>query len=299
MGWDTLVETLSPDRPILIAGPTASGKSSLAMAIAETQGGLIINADALQVFDDWRILTARPSEKDEARVQHALYGYVPGDLNYSVGHWLRAVEPLLDGPRPIIVGGTGLYFTALTEGLADIPHVPAEVTEAAMELLSTEGLPGMRAQLDPETARRIDTNNPRRVQRAWEVLTATGRGLANWQDDTGPPLLDVSAAEPLVLDAPPNWLTPRIATRFELMLEEGLLEEARQNEPKWHPSLPSAKAIGAAEVMAYLSGQLDCSRLRNDITVQTRQYAKRQRTWFRRRMINWRWIDPASATGHE
>ncbi len=299
MGWDTLVKTLSQDRPILIAGPTASGKSALALQIAETYGGRIINADALQVFEDWRILTARPSRQDEARAKHALYGFVPGDLNYSVGHWLRAIEPLLEGPRPIIVGGTGLYFAALTEGLADIPDVPASISEAATDLLQSQGLSGMRAQLDPETAARIDIDNPRRVQRAWEVLAATGRGLAEWQDDTRPPLLASSDTDALVLAAPPEWLTPRIEQRFDHMLEAGLIEEGRTNQPMWRADLPSAKAIGAAELMAHLEGTLSLTALRETITVQTRQYAKRQRTWFRRRMKDWRWIDPADEAMHE
>lgn len=292
MDWRDVAGRLSPDRPVLIAGPTASGKSALAMAIAETGGGRIINADALQVFEDWRILTARPSPQDEARVPHALYGFVPGDVAYSVGHWLRAVAPLLGGPRPIIVGGTGLYFTALTEGLAEIPDVPAEISEAAGRKLETEGLAAMAAELDAETAARIDLRNPRRVQRAWEVLAATGRGIAEWQDETRPPLLRLEDTSALVLDAPPDWLNPRIEARFDAMLEAGLLDEARANREGWHPGLPSAKAIGAAEVMAHLDGAMDLPDLRNNVAVKTRQYAKRQRSWFRGRMRQWRWIDP-------
>ena len=290
--WRDIAGTVPPDRPVLIAGPTASGKSALAMAIADAGGGRIVNADALQVFEDWRILTARPSPDDEARVPHALYGFVPGDLAYSVGHWLRAVEPLLQGPRPIIVGGTGLYFTALTEGLAEIPEVPAEISDAAGLKLETEGLAAMAAELDAETAARIDLQNPRRVQRAWEVLATTGRGMAEWQDETRPPPLRLQDATALVLDAPPDWLNPRIEARFDAMLETGLLDEARANRDGWHPGLPSAKAIGATDVMAYLDGTLDLAQLRNNVAVKTRQYAKRQRSWFRGRMREWRWIDP-------
>jgi len=277
---------------VLIAGPTASGKSALAMAIAEAGGGRILNADALQVFEDWRVLTARPSLSDEARVPHALYGHAPRDLAYSVGHWLRDVAPLLSGPRPIVVGGTGLYFTALTEGLADIPDVPVTVSHAAAAKLKEDGLDAMVADLDPGSRSRIDLRNPRRVLRAWEVLEATGRGIADWQDETGPALLPLESATALLLEAPPDWLNPRIEARFDAMLDEGLLDEARANRPGWHPALPSAKAIGAADVMAHVDGALDLAALRNNVAIQSRQYAKRQRSWFRARMAGWRRIDP-------
>ena len=277
---------------MLIAGPTASGKSALAMAIAEAGGGRIVNADALQVFEDWRVLTARPSLTDEARVPHALYGHVPRELAYSVGHWLRDVAPLLSGPRPIVVGGTGLYFTALTEGLADIPDVPVTVSHAAAAKLKEDGLDAMVADLDPGSRSRIDLRNPRRVLRAWEVLEATGRGIADWQDETGPALLPLESATALLLEAPPDWLNPRIEARFDAMLDAGLLDEARANRPGWHPALPSAKAIGAADVMAHVDGALDLAALRNNVAIQSRQYAKRQRSWFRARMAGWRRIDP-------
>jgi len=181
---------MDPTRPVLIAGPTASGKSALALAIARAQGGVIVNADALQVYANWRILSARPSPEEEAQAPHRLYGHVAPDQEYSAGHWLREVAPLLDaGPRPIVVGGTGLYFAALTEGLAEIPPVPAEIRAAGERLLRAAGLAALRKALDPETCARIDLANPRRVQRAWEVQAATGRGLAEWQDATPPPLL--------------------------------------------------------------------------------------------------------------
>lgn len=176
-----------PERPVLIAGPTASGKSALALEIAARQGGVIVNADAIQVFSDWRVLTARPSPEEEAQAPHRLYGHVPGSRAYSVGEWLRDLAPILAGSeRPIIVGGTGLYFTALTQGLAEIPATPPEIRGEAMARLAAGALPAMVAELDPETRARIDRNNPMRVQRAWEVLRATGRGLASWQAQTGP-----------------------------------------------------------------------------------------------------------------
>ena len=175
-----LIASLDAERPVLIAGPTASGKSALAMAVAE-QGGVIVNADALQVFSGWRVLTARPSLKDENAFPHALYGHVSNDAHYSVGHWLRDVAGLLDGARPIFVGGTGLNFAALTEGLAPIPDTPPEVRARA----DAEDPDVLLAELDAATRARIDTANPARIRRAWEVLETTGRGLADWQDNTG------------------------------------------------------------------------------------------------------------------
>jgi len=273
---------------VLIAGPTASGKSALALAIAERDGGVVVNADASQVFANWRVLTARPGPEDEARVPHRLFGHVPGDAAYSVGHWLREVAPLLGGARPIIVGGTGLYFTALTEGLAEIPETPAAVRAEADALRLRGDLAPLLADLDPETLARIDRRNPMRVQRAWEVQRATGRGLAAWQDDTPPPLLPLARAQPLLIDAEKEWLNARIARRFDAMLAGGALEEARANLATWDPALPSARAIGAPELIAHLRGETTLDAARRAATIATRQYAKRQRTWFRARMKDWR-----------
>jgi tRNA dimethylallyltransferase len=283
------ISALSRERPVLIAGPTASGKSALAMEIAAAQGRRIVNADALQVFADWRVLTARPSEADEDSLPHALYGHVSGDQAYSVGHWLRDLAPLIDAgnARPVIVGGTGLYFTALTEGLAEIPATPGPIRAEAMRRIETEGAAALLAELDAETVGRIDRQNPMRIQRAWEVLTATGRGLARWQAETGPSLIPPDAAETLLLDAPKAWLDPRIERRFDIMLESGALEEARRNAPGWTPERPSAKAIGAAELVAYVRGTLALDAAREAVIVATRQYAKRQRSWFRARMKSW------------
>lgn len=284
------IETLDPERPVLIAGPTASGKSAFALAIAAAQGGRVINADALQVYSDWSILTARPSVEDIQSVPHALYGHVAGDAPYSVGDWLRDLAPHLTGPRPIIVGGTGLYLSTLTEGLADIPATSIEIRRTADARLATEGPAALLAELDPITAARIDRQNPVRIQRAWEVQKTTGRGLATWQDETGPPLLPTTEAHTLVLHADRDWLSDRIAQRFDAMLSAGVLDEARRNRPGWHPDRPSAKAIGAAELMAHLDGAMDLQNLHDRVTVLTRQYAKRQRSWFRARMKHWQWL---------
>nr|WP_309502204.1 tRNA (adenosine(37)-N6)-dimethylallyltransferase MiaA [uncultured Roseovarius sp.] len=281
---------ISPEQPVLIAGPTASGKSALALEIAERQGGVIVNADALQVFDNWRILSARPSPAEEARAPHQLYGHIPHDAAYSVGHWLREVAPLLRGPeRVIIVGGTGLYFTALTEGLADIPPTPAPLRAEADALRRQGDLDRMIDTLDDATRARIDIANPMRVQRAWEVQQATGRGLAAWQDATPPPLLPLGSARAIVLDAPKDWLTPRIEARFTQMIANGALDEARANMAQWDPAHLSSKAIGAAELMAHLRGEMTLDAATRAAVIATRQFAKRQRTWFRARMKRWDW----------
>lgn len=281
---DTVLHGIAPDRPILIAGPTASGKSGLALQIAEQYGGIIVNADALQVFGGWRILTARPSAADQARVPHRLYGHVARDADYSVGAWLAAVAKVLAEPaRPIIVGGTGLYFRALTEGLAAIPPTPPSVRETADMM----PLPALLAELDPRTAVRIDVQNRARVQRAWEVLTATGRGLADWQDDTGAALLPLNQATPLLLMPEVAALNDRIARRFDMMLAEGLIAEAHGIATTWNPDRLSSSAIGAAEMIAHVKGALPLAAAQDAVITATRQYAKRQRTWFRARMGGW------------
>ena len=285
MGFD--VSSLSRDAPVLIAGPTASGKSALAMEIARAQNRVIVNADALQVFADWRVLTARPSIEDEQALPHALYGHVPGTEAYSVGHWLRDVAPLIADHPVVIVGGTGLSFTALTEGLAEIPATPDTVRAEATERIVEAGTETLLAELDAATLARIDQANPARIQRAWEVLRSTGRGLAAWQDDTGPPLVPLAQAEPLLIDAPKDWLTPRIELRFDVMLEDGALDEARRNAPDWTPERPSAKAIGAAELVAHVKGEMPLEAAREAAIIATRQYAKRQRSWFRAKMAGW------------
>lgn len=279
-----VIDNISPDQPVLIAGPTASGKSGLALALAERQGGVIVNADALQVYAGWRVLTARPAPEEEARAPHRLYGMVAADQDWSVGHWLRAVAPLLQGPaRPIIVGGTGLYFTALTEGLAEIPPTPPAI-RAEGDSLSLDQL---LEALDPETRTRIDQRNRARAQRAWEVLRATGRGLAAWQAETGPPLLPPDRAARLVLRPGRDWLAERIARRFDQMIAAGALDEARAALQGWDPARPASRAIGAPELIAHLRGEMPLSDAVEAAKLATRQYAKRQRSWFRSRMSDW------------
>jgi tRNA dimethylallyltransferase len=273
---DTLPD-IDPTRPVLIAGPTASGKSALAMAIARAQGGVIVNADALQVYENWRILSARPDAADEAALPHRLYGHVGARQDYSAGHWLREVADLLDGP-------------ALTEGLAEIPATPAAIRAEGDRLRTNRGIDALLDGIDATTRARIDTQNPMRAQRAWEVQQATGRGLAAWQDTTPPPLLPVTACTALLVEADKDWLNTRIARRFDAMLAAGALDEVRANLTDWGPALPSMKAIGAPELVAHLRGEITLEAARDAATIATRQYAKRQRSWFRARMRDWRRI---------
>ncbi|WP_374371678.1 tRNA (adenosine(37)-N6)-dimethylallyltransferase MiaA [Tabrizicola sp.] len=281
------IKDISREAPVLIAGPTASGKSALAMELAARDGRTVANADALQVYANWRILTARPSPADEAALPHALYGHVPRDTPYSVGHWLRDAAPLLSRPL-VIVGGTGLNFNALTRGLAEVPDTPPAIRAEADARMSAEGPAALLADLDPATAARIDRQNPVRIQRAWEVLRVTGRGLASWQDDTPAPLLPLTGAEALVLVPDVAWLSARIDRRFRQMLTEGALEEAQANLSDWDPKLPSSRAIGAPDLIAHLRGEIALDQATEAAILASRQYAKRQRTWFRSNMKAWR-----------
>jgi tRNA dimethylallyltransferase len=275
---------ISPDRPVLIAGPTASGKSALAMAIARDHGGVIVNADASQVYDCWRIITARPSVIEEAQIPHRLYGHIAWNQDYSAGHWLREVKGFLNrGERPIIVGGTGLYFMALTRGMTDIPAIPAAV-RAEADAMDRQS---MLAALDSRTKAAIDLNNRARVQRAYEVQHSTGRGLADWQAGTPPPLLPLTGAHPLVFDTPKERLEERIRQRFDLMLEQGALEEVAAMIERYDPALPSCRAIGVPDLAAHLRGDITLDEARERVSIATRQFAKRQRTWFRSKMADW------------
>ncbi len=222
---------------------------------------------------------------------HRLYGHVAPGADYSVGHWLREVAPLLAGPeRAIIVGGTGLYLTALTEGLAEIPPTPPDVRAEADGRMAAEGPALMLAEIDAETSARIDRLNPARIQRAWEVQRATGRGLAAWQDGTAAPLLPLDRAQPVVLMPDRDWLARRIDMRFDRMLQDGALDEVRRVLPTWEPAALWAKAIGAPELVAHLQGDMTIDAAREAAQAASRQYAKRQRTWFRSRMKAWRCV---------
>ena len=283
-----IFDKIDHNTPVLIAGQTASGKSHLALEIAETHGGIIINADAIQVYKNWRILTARPSDTDESKIKHKLYGHVDGATEYSVGSWIKEIkEILLSHSRPIIVGGTGLYFSALTNGLVDIPEIPEKIRLEANARIKKNGFESLVQEIDQETVQKIDTNNPMRVQRAWEVLRSTGRGLNSWHRATPKPTLDLNRCKALLVNVEVSKMNNRIKNRFDQMIEKGLIQEAKNNLATWNPKHPSSKAIGARELIAYLNNEIPINQLREQIVIATRQYAKRQRTWFRTKMQSW------------
>ena len=291
MQAEELILSLNETRPILIAGATASGKSALAIKIAKKLGGVIINADAMQVYEGWKILTARPTKQDQRNVSHLLYGHVDNKEAYSVGDWLRQVTPLLDGNhRPIIVGGTGLYFRALTEGLANIPKIPEEYKKKSSELIQNGKMLDMVADLDEATRSKIDLQNPVRVARAWEVLQATGKSIVSWQADTPPPILNINKCDAILMHSSTHWLNERIKIRFEAMLDNGVLEEITENSQSWDPQLQSSQAIGATQLIEYNLGRISIEKATELAVIASRQYAKRQKTWFRKRMENWRTI---------
>jgi tRNA dimethylallyltransferase len=281
-------------RCVLIAGPTASGKSALATGLAERLGGIVVNADAMQVYRDLRVLTARPSAAEEARVPHRLYGTVDGAEAWSVARWLEGAAALLEAAerdrRPLVfVGGTGLYFEALTRGLAAVPPIPEEIRERwRADQRPTAELHAALAGRDADMAARVRPSDRQRVLRALEVFEATGRSLRAWQAGTGEPILPEASVTKLLLMPPREELHRRIDRRFAAMLEAGALEEVEALlARRLPPELPVMKALGVAPVAAFLRGEIS----REDAVAlgarDTRRYAKRQSTWFRNRMSDW------------
>ena len=293
-------------RAVLIAGPTASGKSALALALAEALGGTIINADSMQVYRDLRIVTARPSAQEEARVPHLLYGHVDAAENYSVGRWcvgasaaLAAVERA--GRLPVVVGGTGLYFKALTRGLAAVPPIPPQIRAAVRERLERKGIAALYAELgerDAATARRLMPRDRARVTRALEVMLATGRSLTDWHAEGMKPALDAQAAVKLFLDVERAELYRRIDGRFDAMLGSGALDEVRALASRGlDPALPAMKAHGVPWLIRHLSGEIDLVAAVEAAKRDTRRYSKRQGTWFRHQLPDWTWATPGTALG--
>ena len=280
---------------ILIAGPTASGKSALALELAERLGGVIVNADSMQVYRELRVLTARPTPEEEARAPHRLYGFVSASERFSVGRWLKAVEAELEAARKqrraaIVVGGTGLYFKALSEGLAAVPEVPEEVIEnwrGEAERVGAEVLHAVLAARDPEMAARIAPGDGQRVVRALGVLEATGRSLLDFHGKAAatPPIVDPAACEAVFLDPDRAWLHARIDARLAAMLAEGGPQEAGAlMEMRLDPSLPAMRAHGVPHLIAHLEGRCDLATAAARARGDTRRYAKRQKTWFRHQM---------------
>lgn len=277
----------------VVAGPTASGKSALALALAERLGGVVINADAMQCYADWRIITARPSPEDEARAPHRLYGIRRLDDRVDAAWWRGAARSELEraaaeGARPILCGGTGLYLRALIHGMAPIPPPGADAREAARRMLADggpEALHDWLAARDPETAARLRPSDSQRLARATEVLLGTGTGLAAWQKMPGDPLPGWQTRL-ILLDPPREDLREAIAARFHAMLDAGALDEVRHVlDSAPDPSLPGLRAHGVAELAACLGGQLTLDAAAARAIAATRAYTKRQRTWFRHQTI--------------
>ena len=276
------------EKPILLVGPTASGKSKIAMSLAIKLGRHIVNADSLQVYSNWRILTARPTIKDEEIIPHHLYGHKAPDEEYSVGHWLRDLSNILStNKKVIIVGGTGLYFSALTDGLANIPKISDETRIIGKKRLLKYGIQDLLKDLDRETTESIDINNQMRVIRAWEVFKETGKSLKKWQNKTGTPILPLIKCQPLVINPNKNDLDKKIRARFKEMIKMGALDEARKNLDMWNQGLIASKAIGASELISYLKNEITLEEAITTASIATRQYAKRQRTWIKARMKQW------------
>jgi tRNA dimethylallyltransferase len=289
---------------VLIAGPTASGKSALALAVAEATGGTIINADSMQVYRDLRVITARPTPDEETQVPHRLYGHVDAAVNCSAGMWVSDVESVLadvraDGRLPIFVGGSGLYFKALTRGLSAVPPVPPEVREAVRARLDRDGPEMLYEELrqcDPVAAERLKPRDRSRIARALEVIEATGRSLTDWHHEGLPPLLPPEQVTAVFLAPERDQLYTRIDARFGTMLANGALEEVQQLAARrLDPLLPAMKAHGVPALIRHLAGELSLEEAAAIGQLDTRRYAKRQFTWFRHQLPEFAWQAPASA----
>ncbi|WP_027683790.1 tRNA (adenosine(37)-N6)-dimethylallyltransferase MiaA [Rhizobium leguminosarum] len=284
---------LSTVNAILITGPTASGKSALAVELAKCHGGAVINADSMQVYDTLRVLTARPSEEEMQGVPHHLYGHVPPGAAYSTGAWLRDVAALLPplraaGRLPVFVGGTGLYFKALTGGLSDMPEIPEVLREKLRRRLLEEGPDGLYGELaaaDPAVAANLNRQDGQRIVRALEVVKATGRSIADFQGRSGPVIIDADEARKIVVLPDRAVLHQRINGRFEKMLQQGAEDEVRALLALDLPAeAPVMKAIGVSQITAMIRGEMTRDEVLEKGAAATRQYAKRQMTWFRNQM---------------
>jgi tRNA dimethylallyltransferase len=280
----------------LIAGPTASGKSALAIRLARERGGIVVNADSMQVYRELRILTARPTEDEEALVPHRLYGIRPGSDPYSVAAWLADLRPLVeearsDGPPLVITGGTGLYFRGLLEGLSPVPEIPEDIRAFWRAEAAEKGCAALYSVLrarDPVMASRLQATDPQRIVRALEVLDATGRSLLEWQGVAGEPLILEEEAERLYVCPPRSELYRRCDARLDQMARMGVLEEVeRLRRLALSPALPIMRTVGLRPFKAFLDGTLDWEAALGRVKTETRQYAKRQLTWARRNMITW------------
>ncbi|MEH2510198.1 tRNA dimethylallyltransferase [Nitrobacteraceae bacterium AZCC 1564] len=289
---------------VLIAGPTASGKSALALALAEATGGVVINTDSMQVYRDLRIITARPTPEDEARAPHRLYGYCDASVNCSAGSWVADATVVLNEAKaenrlPIFIGGSGLYFKALTRGLSAVPPVPAEVRENVRLRLEQEGVEALHAELsrrDPVSAEKLKPRDRTRIARALEVIEATGRSLRDWHQEGLPPLFPADQTVAVFLAPDRDELYARIDKRFGTMMETGALEEvARLAARGLDPLLPAMKAHGVPALIRYLAGEITREQAIEIGQADTRHYAKRQFTWFRHQLPEFAWVAPNEA----
>ncbi len=290
---------------MLIAGPTASGKSALALALAQRTGGVVINTDSMQVYRDLRIITARPTTGEEAQVPHRLYGHVDAGVNFSAGAWVTDAARVLgearaQGQLPIFIGGSGLYFKALTRGLSAVPPIPPDVRDAVRARLEQHGVEALHAELaqrDPVSAERLKPRDRTRIARALEVVEATGRPLPDWHRDGLPPLLPQGEFDALFLAPDREKLYARIDDRFGAMLDAGALDEvAALATRRLDPLLPAMKAHGVPALMAHLKGEISREEAAEIGRADTRHYAKRQFTWFRHQLPEFEWVEPEAAT---
>jgi len=280
--------------PILIAGPTASGKSALAMALAEKFSGEIVNADSMQVYHGLPLLSAIPSPEMQAAIAHHLYAHVKPNESYSVGRWLADLEMTLQGlhargRRPIIIGGTGLYFRAAEAGLVDLPDIPAEIRAELDQDLAGSGLSGLYArlqELDPELAARLHPHDRQRIMRGLEVVRATGKPLSAWQKSATAPAL-IGEAIRLCLMPDRAWLYARCDERFDMMVSMGALEEVAAFETAYPNGMGPRRTLGYEALSAVLAGHMALEQAIDQAKMQTRRYAKRQMTWIRNQMITW------------
>jgi tRNA dimethylallyltransferase len=293
-------------KAVLIAGPTASGKSALALALAQKNGGVVINADSMQVYRDLRIITARPTPEEEARAPHRLYGHVDAAVNFSAGSWVTDAAKVLAEAReqnalPIFVGGSGLYFKALTRGLSAVPPIPPQIREGVRARLERDGIEALHAELgkrDPASAERLKPRDRTRIARALEVVEATGRSLTDWHSDGLPPLLPPGAFSALFLEPEREALYARIDARFDAMLKEGALAEvAALAVRRLDPLLPAMKAHGVPALIRHLEGEITLEEAAAIGRADTRHYAKRQFTWFRHQLPEFEWVRPEAAEG--
>lgn len=291
---------------MLIAGPTASGKSALALELAQKTGGVVINTDSMQVYRDLRIITARPTPPEEALVPHRLYGHVDAAVNFSAGAWVADAARILSEAQaarrlPILVGGSGLYFKALTRGLSAVPPIPAEVRDDVRARLERDGVEALHAELatrDPVSAERLKPRDRARIARALEVVEATGRALPDWHRDGLPPLLPQGEFHALFLAPERDELYARIDARFDAMLAAGALEEvANLAARQLDPLLPAMKAHGVPTLIRHLKGEITREEAAEIGRADTRHYAKRQFTWFRHQLPEFEWVAPEAARG--